>query len=275
KRRDRISHKGTYGKLFVIAGSRGFTGAAALSAAAAMRAGSGLVYLGIPQSLNPILETKLTETITLPLPETSEATISAGAYGRIMKMAETSDCAIVGPGISTNAETAALVKRLLENLGLPLVIDADGLNCIGSETDYLRRYAHPLIVTPHPGEMSRLCGLSVGEITKNAWKVARDFAVENSLVVILKGAQTVVAQSDGKVFLNITGHAGIASGGTGDVLTGIIGSLVGQGYEPNDAAKLAVFLHGRAAELSGKGDYSLIASDIIEALPAAFAEIAG
>jgi len=274
-RRKRITHKGDYGRVFVLAGSRGLTGAAAMVCSAAMRAGSGLVFLGIPASLNPILEAKLTEPMTVPLDETPEGTVAYSACSKVLEHLSACTSAIVGPGISTHPETARVVQEILKKANVPLLVDADGLNCLRENTDLLRRYPAPLIVTPHPGEMSRLTGLEARTILEQPWEVAADFARHNGVIIILKGAETVIADVEGTLYVNIAGDAGMASGGMGDVLSGVVGSLVGQGLQPIDAAKLGTFVHGIAGEMGAKqkGQLSLIASDVIELLPAAFERI--
>ncbi len=270
-RRQRITHKGDYGRVFVLAGSRGLTGAAAMVCSAAMRAGSGLVFLGIPASLNSVLETKLTEPMTIPLDETPQGTVAYSALAELLEHLSTCTNAIIGPGISTHPATAQLVEEILRKARVPLLIDADGLNCLHGKTELLHKYPAPLIVTPHPGEMSRLTGLDSGHILSHPWEVAADFARQNGVIVILKSAETVIADTDGSLHVNIAGDAGMASGGMGDVLSGVIGSLIGQGLKPIDAAKLGTFVHGLAGELGAKqkGQLSLIASDIIELLPTA------
>ena len=274
-RRKRISHKGDYGRVFVLAGSRGFTGAAAMVCSSAMRAGSGLVFLGIPASLNPILEVKLTETMTVPLEETSDGTCAYSAKSKVFEQLSHCTNAVIGPGISTHPETAHLVEDILREAKIPLLIDADGLNCLQGKTEFLRNYPAPVILTPHPGEMSRLTGLETKEILADPWKVAGEYAREWGAIVVLKGAETVVADADGSLYINVAGDAGMASGGMGDVLSGVIASLVGQGLEPIDAARLGTFVHGRAGEIGveRKGQLSLIASDVIELLPFAFEEV--
>ena len=274
-RRKRITHKGDYGRVFVLAGSRGLTGAAAMVCSAAMRAGSGLVFLGIPASLNPILEVKLTEPMTVPLDETPEGTVAFSALPKVLEQLSRCTNAIIGPGLSTHPETARLVEAILQQAKVPLLIDADGLNCLQGKTDLLRRYPAPLIITPHPGEMSRLTGLEAQHILENSWEVAADFAKENGVIVILKSAETVIADADGSLYINIAGDAGMATGGMGDVLSGVVASLVGQGLKPVHAAKLGTFVHGIAGEMGvqEKGQLSLIASDVVELLPAAFERI--
>lgn len=265
------THKGDYGHVFVIAGSAGMTGAAALASMGALLSGSGLVTLGIPKSLNPIMEAKLTEVMTKPLPETDDQTLSEGAFSRIIKFAEKVNCVAIGPGLSRNSGTEKLVKELVVSLDKPMVLDADGINALEGNASILSSAKAPIVITPHPGEMARLVSLSREAIIKAKEKVAKNFASKYNVVCVLKGHRTVVAGPKGKVYVNFTGNPGMASGGVGDVLTGMIASLIGQGIKPFDAAKLGVFLHGLAGDLAAKekGEISLIASDILGKLPAA------
>jgi len=274
-RRKRITHKGDYGRVFVLAGSRGLTGAAAMVSSAAMRTGSGLVFLGIPGSLNAILEAKLTEPMTIPLDETPEGTIAYSALSKILEHLSACTTAVIGPGISTHPETARLVQEILKKAKVPLLVDADGLNCLQGSAELLHRYAGPLIVTPHPGEMSRLSAFETGHILEHPWEIAADFAERNGVIVILKSAETVIADTNGSLYINIAGDAGMASGGMGDVLSGVVGSLMGQGLTPIDAAQLGTFVHGTTGEMVAKqkGQLGLIASDVIELLPTAFESI--
>ena len=270
--RERLSHKGTYGRLFVLAGSKGYTGAAALAANAAMRAGAGLVFLGIPESLNPILEVKCTEAMTVPLPETHAGTTSDQAYFDIKARLEHCDALVIGPGLSTNEKTALLVRRLLGEATMPVVLDADGLNCLEGRAEVVRACRAPMIITPHPGELARLTGLKQSRILADPWETARQTAHNNNVICVLKGAHTCIALPSGEIFVNILGNAGMASGGVGDVLTGIFGSLLAQGLAPGIAAMLGVTLHALAGDVAAfEGDEaSLIASDVIQALPDAF-----
>jgi len=276
-RRERISHKGTYGRLLVLAGSRGYTGAAALVCQGALRAGAGLVYLGVPRSLNPIFETKLTETITIPLDETPAATLAASNLQRIKNLIKDIDAVVIGPGISTAADTATLVKKLLDVIEIPIILDADGLNCLKGETESLRFCKSPLIVTPHPGEMARLIGGTVGKIMVNPWETASEFARKNGVITVLKGAPTTIAEPGGGLFVNIKGNSGMASAGTGDVLAGMLGGFIVQGIEALDAAKLSVFMHGFAGDIAVEkyGPHSLIATDLIAAIPHVFKRLSG
>jgi ADP-dependent NAD(P)H-hydrate dehydratase / NAD(P)H-hydrate epimerase len=274
-KRKRISHKGDYGRLMALCGSRGYTGAGCLVTQAAMRCGTGLAYLMVPESLNAAMEAKLTEVITIPIPETSAGTPAYKALDIVLEKLSQCNVAVVGSGISINPDTARLVRGVLMNSNAPLVLDADGINCISKEKTLLKNYKGDCIITPHIGEFARLTGSTNEEVLENPCSMASEFAKEYGITVVLKSAQTVVASHDGKVFVNITGNAGMATAGTGDVLTGIIASLVGQGLSPLDAACLGVFLHGTAGDIAADkyGEASLIASDLIDSLPVAIKNI--
>ncbi len=275
--RKRDTNKGDYGHVFVIAGSIGFTGSAALCSQAALLSGSGLVTLGICKSLNPILARKLTEVMTKPLPETGKQSLSEKALPEILKFSKKADCVAIGPGLSRNPATQRLVRKLVVSLDKPVVLDADGINALEKNTGSLKRARAPIIITPHPGEMSRLTGFSIKNITAAKEKVAKDFAKKYNVVCVLKGRGTVVARSDGKVFINTTGNPGMAKGGTGDVLTGMIASFVGQGIRPFEAAKLGVYLHGLAGDLAAKekGEASMLASDLLDKIPESIRRLQG
>lgn len=263
------SHKGKFGHLLVVAGSCGLTGAAALSCVGALRVGTGLVTLGIPASLNPIMEEKLTEVMSLPLPETKEATLSGKALEEINRFASRCQALIVGPGLSRNPETEELVRQILKSLKLPLVLDADGINALEKNVEIISNYKGPAVLTPHPGELARLIGTSVPEIQKDRIKAASGLARNTGKIVVLKGAGTIIADARGECWVNTTGNPGMASGGCGDVLTGIIGGFLAQEMDNLTSAKLGVHLHGLAADLTVKkqnGLTLLIAQDIIENL---------
>ncbi len=274
-KRKRISHKGDYGRVTALCGSRGYTGAGCLVTQSALRSGTGLAYLLIPKSLNSAMEAKLTEVITIPIPETIMGTPSYSGFELIVDEFGQSDAAAVGSGISTNPETAKLVRHILTQASVPLVLDADGINCISEKPDLLKNYAGPCIVTPHVGEFATLAGIPKEEVLGDLWGTARKYAEKTGVVVVLKSAQTVVAAPDGQLHINITGNAGMASAGMGDVLTGIIVSLLGQGVNAIDAVRLGVFLHGTAGDMAAEAmtEPSLIASDLIDTLPAAIASL--
>ncbi len=264
------SHKGNFGHLLVLAGSEGKTGAAAMSAEAALRAGAGLVTLGIPASLNDILEVKLTEAMTLPLPEAAEArALGKGAVAPILEFLGSKSTLAIGPGLGTHPETRELVVRLVHDLPQAMVVDADGVNNIAADTACLQDAAGPRILTPHPGEMARLVGLSVPEVQARRLDLARQTAARFNLTLVLKGAQTLVAAPDGRISLNATGNPALASGGTGDVLTGLIGGFLAQNLSPWDAARLGVYLHGLAADyfVAQHGPRGLIAGDLLRIFP--------
>ncbi|MBA7666810.1 Bifunctional NAD(P)H-hydrate repair enzyme Nnr [subsurface metagenome] len=278
------THKGTYGHLFVIAGSIGMTGAATLTSQAAslcfgaLRSGVGLVTLGIPESLNEIMEIKLTEGMTLPLPETKKKTLSLKAEKEIIEFSKKADALALGPGLSTDKETQQLVRNLIKKISLSMVIDADALNALVGHLSLLHsRIPHSAfrIITPHPGEMARLISKTVKEVQENRIKIAGDFAKRYKVIVVLKGARTVISDPGGNTYINPTGNPGMASAGVGDVLTGMIGSFLAQRKEPLEAAKTGAYLHGLAGDLAAqeKGEESLVASDVLEKLPQAFKQI--
>ncbi|MFQ5835728.1 MAG: NAD(P)H-hydrate dehydratase [bacterium] len=268
------SHKGNFGHLLVIAGSPGMTGAATLTALSALRVGAGLVTLGIPESLNPVLEIKLTEVMTLPLPETPQKTLSSEAFGKIKEFSGRCRAMALGPGISVEKETKKLVKMIMRGLNIPLVLDADGINNLVGEISLLQKYGAPLVITPHPGEMSRLLEI-VEEVQKNRIESTVALARVAGAIAVLKGAGTIIADKEGDSWINSTGNPGMASGGTGDVLTGIIGGLLVQGFSPLLAAQIGVYLHGLAGDLAAqkKTETSLIAGDVLENLPDAIRRV--
>jgi len=273
RRRDRRGHKGNYGHCLIIAGSTGKTGAASLAANSAVRTGSGLVTLAVPASLNSILETKTTEAMTLPLADDGMGFLGGRNRDAMLLALRGKDCVALGPGVSREAETAALARMLLRDCTLPMVVDADGLNAIAEEVSILLE-SRPqiLVLTPHPGEMSRLTGLSVDDIEKDRVAAAGDFAQRYGVYLVLKGAASVIASPDGRIAVNGSGNPGMASGGMGDVLTGIIASLLGQGYQAMEACMAGVFIHGLAADLAAaeKGEIGINATDVQERIPFAY-----
>lgn len=265
------THKGDYGHVFILAGSAGMTGAAYLSCQGALLSGSGLVTLGIPKSLNLIMEVKLTEVMTLPLDETDEQSLGSACEDKVLSFASKADVIAIGPGLSRNSDTQNLVRNLIQRLDKPIVLDADGINAFANFADKLKERVSPLVITPHPGEMSRLVKKSVEEIQKDRKRAAKNLSQEINAVVVLKGFRTVVAEKD-RLYINESGNPGMATGGVGDILTGMIASFIGQGIEPFGAAKLAVYLHGRAGDLAkqDKGEISLIATDLLDKIPTVF-----
>ena len=264
------THKGRTGHLLVIAGSPGKTGAAAMTAMAAMRAGAGLVTLGISESLNPILETQLLEVMTAPLPESQNGALGTTAFEKIKKMEAGKKCLAIGPGIGQAGETQRLAKKIISQSQIPMVIDADGLNNIAGQTQLLKSLKTSMVLTPHPGEMARLMDVTPAEIQQNRLQCARDFASNFKVHIVLKGAATVIAHPDGSAYINPTGNPGMASGGMGDVLTGVLAGFITQGFTPEAAAHASVYLHGAAADTLSKtvGPIGYLAGEVMNAIPA-------
>jgi len=269
------AHKGDFGHIFILAGSPRFSGAAVLCSAGAMRAGAGLVTLGISKSLNnAIIKIKPKEVMTFPLPETREGTLSASSYRKIKDFAKDVDVLVVGPGLTQNKSTQALVRKVVSKIGKPTIIDADGLNALVGHLKVLRNTQYSIrntILTPHPGEIARLLGISIKEVQSKRKEIAEKFAKDYKVTVVLKGHNTVVADYKGNLYINRTGNPGMATAGSGDILTGMIAAFLGQGLNAFDAAKYAVYLHGLAGDLAAKEktEISLIASDIIDKIPEA------
>ena len=279
--RARDANKGSYGHVLVIGGSVGKTGAAAMAGFAALRAGAGLSTVATAKSALPTVASFHPELMTEALPETEQGTISVRALGSGLDSLLARKTLAIGPGISRNSETAEFVRAVVERAGASsgdsagMVVDADALNAFEGMAGKLNGRGRTLVITPHPGEMSRLTGLSIAEIQANRLEVARKFAREHELIVVLKGHRTLITAPDGTVWVNPTGNPGMATGGTGDVLTGMVAGLVAQ--HPKDAflaTALAVYLHGLAGDLAAEalGENSLVATDLIRFLPAAFAQ---
>jgi NAD(P)H-hydrate epimerase len=269
-------HKGTFGRVVVVAGSVGYTGAAALTAMAALRTGAGLVYLGLPASLNDIAEVKLTEVITRPLAETGVRSLSPEALPDIREMLDGADVLALGPGVSRHPETQSLIESIVREVRLPCVIDADGLNALNPAVIGGRDGDAPLVLTPHPGEMARLVGKSTAEVLADRDGAARELAAAARAAVLLKGAGSVVADRAGELHVNPTGNSGLASGGTGDVLTGVIAALLARGMAEAEAATLGAYLHGFAGDLAAEalGEAGMVAGDVLDHLPFALMEVA-
>lgn len=260
-------HKGTFGTALILAGSGGFSGAAALTALAALRIGAGLVKLGVPAGIINVIEKKVTEAVKFALPQTEAETFALAGLTKILSLTNTADVLAIGPGITTNSETKELEIEILKRIKIPVVIDADGLNNL--DQTLLKEIKVPKILTPHPGELSRLIVQSPAEINKQRIEICRRYAKEFDAVLVLKGAPTVISDPAGKVYVNPTGNNGLGSGGTGDVLTGIITGLIAQGSSLLNAAIAGVYLHGLTADLAieEKTEYSLIAGDLLKYLP--------
>lgn len=271
------NHKGSFGHLLVVGGSPGKTGAPTMAARAASTIGAGLVTVAVAASLNPILEAKLTEEMTEPLPETAMAGyLGEESAQRVLELAEGKRCMVVGPGLSNSKDVLKLLERILEGYQGWIVIDADGLNVLAKNLELLEHTRASVVLTPHPGEMARLTGLTVREVQDNRIRAARDTAKRLRAWVILKGARTITASPDGVVFINTTGSPWMASGGQGDVLSGILGGLLVQNIPVDIALPLGVYLHGLAADnvILRRGPSPVLAGDVINELPTTLAELA-
>lgn len=257
------THKGDYGKLLLLCGSRGFTGAAALAARGALRAGAGLVYLGVPRSIYSIEAVKLTEPVIFPLPDLAGA-FGPGAARKVKRRLPGMDAVLIGPGMGKTRGCLGLLRCVLREARCPVILDADGINLLAAHRDILRGSGCPLILTPHEGEYARLAGPVGPDKRKAAERLAR----EMSCVVLLKGHQTVITDGD-RTYVNPTGNPGMAVGGSGDLLAGIITALIGQGLPPLEAAACGAWLHGAAGDLcAGElGMYAMLPEDMLQALP--------
>lgn len=261
--RNPLSHKGDFGKILLLCGSRGYTGAAALSAMGALRSGAGLVYLGVPECIYAIEAVKLTEAIVLPLPD-AEGMLSVEAAAFVGRLMQKKDAVLVGPGLGQSEGTLAALKMILERYSGPVVLDADGINLLAKHKDLLRGREAPTILTPHEGEFLRMAG-TLGD---DRLAAATELANELGCIVVLKGHRTLI--TDGiHCYRNLTGNPGMAVGGSGDVLAGMIVSFLGQGIAPLEAAAAACWLHGAAGDLCAEelGQYGMLPSDMLSALP--------
>jgi NAD(P)H-hydrate epimerase len=273
--RPRDGHKGTFGHALVVAGSEGKTGAAALCAEGAARAGAGLVTLACPAGLNDILEAKVTEAMTAPLPDTGRRQFAAAAEDGIVALAATRDAVGMGPGVGRDRETRGLVRALAKRLELPLALDADAVVAFAGELELLQIRRAPTVLTPHPGEAAAVLGVRPAQINADRAGAARELAARSGAVVLLKGAGTAVAAPTGELIVNPTGGPALATGGTGDVLLGIVTGLLAQGLPALRAAALAAYLHGAAADriAARRGDTGLLAHELLLALPAVIAAL--
>lgn len=278
------SHKGTYGHLLVVAGSRGMAGAAVLAARGALRGGAGLVTLAVPESLQPQVAAALPEALTCGLPETPQGTLGVEAAGVAAELLATRQALAIGPGLGTAPETEAFLHALLERPEVrrcPAVIDADGINLLARAPERLEAMGQapggiPWVLTPHPGEMARLLGRTTAQVQENRPAIVREAAARFGVVAVLKGARTLVAEPSGRWAINPTGNPGMATGGMGDVLTGLVGALLAQGLGPWKAACAGVYLHGLAGDLvaAARGDAGLLAGEVADALAAARRQVA-
>ena len=273
-RRPRNAHKGTFGHVLVIAGSRGKIGAALLATEGAGRAGAGLLTVASAAVLQSLLEGRVREAMTAALPDGRDGTAALGDGIALMRLLEARDTVVCGPGIGVNPDTRTLVATIVRTARVPLVLDADALNCIAG-TGLLRERLGPTVVTPHPGEMGRLLEITTAEVQADRLRVARQLATRDQVVVVLKGARTIVVAPDGRAGIVPAGNPGMASGGTGDVLAGIVGGLLAQGLDAFDAASLASFAHGLAGDRVAlrQGEVGLLARDLLDELPATLATL--
>jgi hydroxyethylthiazole kinase-like uncharacterized protein yjeF len=259
--------------VLVIAGSMGKTGAEVLGATAALKVGAGLATLAVPEGVHHIIEMKTTEVMSIPLPETKEHTISQAAEKHILRLVENMDVVAIGPGLSTHPETCQLINDIVSHLQVPIVADADAINALPlSSLKYTRA---PLIITPHPGEMAKLLGLSSAEIQANRLEAAQKTAQTCDTHVVLKGDRTLIADPNGDVYINPTGNPGMATAGVGDILTGMIAGFIAQGFSPLSACNAGVYIHGLAGDLAvlDKGELGTLAGDILELIPTALKQI--
>jgi len=263
------AHKNKCGTVAVVAGSTGLTGAACLTSYAVLRTGAGLCYLAVPKSLNTIIESKLTEVISWVVEDDDKGYLCADNKGELVKNIQQQSVVVIGPGLGQQPQTGELVHALLRGLEKPCVLDADGLNLCAGQPRLFREYRGDLVITPHPGEFSRLTGLPVAEIVKNRLEIVRQYAQEWQVTIILKGGPTIIGCRDGKVYINSTGNAGMATAGSGDVLTGMVAGLLAQGVPVEKAALAGVYLHGLAGDITKKeyGEMGLVAGDIVKAIP--------
>jgi ADP-dependent NAD(P)H-hydrate dehydratase / NAD(P)H-hydrate epimerase len=269
------AHKGTYGHAAVIAGSPGKTGAAHMASLAALKVGAGLVTLLVPQTLNPIMEAKLTEVMTYPVEDLGTGFFTVSAYEEVKEFLQDKDVVIMGPGLSQNPETMELVRRLYTEIDKPLVIDADGINAFQGHPGLIRKAKGPAVFTPHPGELGRLIRLSPKEINDDRVGVGRRFVAETGATLVLKGAGTVVFRPDGEFFINPTGNPALAKGGSGDILSGFIGGFASQDSSLLDASLVGVYLHGYLADtwIENNTDMDLLASDLLAGVGSAIRDL--
>lgn len=269
------SNKGTLGSLLCICGSYGMAGAAIMAGKAALRCGIGLLKIAVPKSIYPVCATNILESVYYPLEETSNGVISSKNTDFLLEMCEKSSAVLIGCGLSVCDDTKNLVQSVITNCEKPLVIDADALNCICNKPEILKNLKAPAIITPHPGEMARLLHSTPKTVNLNRENTAIDFAKKFGVVTVLKGAGTIIASPDGEVYINHTGNSGMATGGSGDVLSGIIGSLLAQGASPINAAAAGVFLHGTIGDLAAEklGKISILPTDMIDMIPTAYLKL--
>ncbi|MCP3901444.1 MAG: NAD(P)H-hydrate dehydratase, partial [Desulfobacteraceae bacterium] len=267
--RDSESHKGNFGHVLILAGSPGKTGAASLAANAAMRCGTGLVTLGVPQSLNPSIEPQVTEAMTYPLPDNGQGILIESAFEKIIEISKDKDAIAIGPGIGTDKSTKKLIEKLIKTIDIPMVMDADCLNLIAENPQVLQKAKSDIILTPHPGEMARLSDTTTDQIQENRLESARNFSNELGITLVLKGANTIVSLSDKKAYICPVGNPGMASGGMGDVLTGMIAGFKAQGFSSENASIAGTYIHGLCGDdlEESIGGFGFLASDMVIEIP--------
>ncbi len=273
-KRKPVSNKGTYGHALCVCGSMKMTGAAYLSVSGALRSGAGLVTAAFPQSAYAGIAPKLTEPLLLPLESNFEGTFAYSAMADIIEASKRASAVLIGCGLGFNKDTTTLVHNLIKEIKSPIILDADGINALSTNIDILKEAQAPVILTPHPGEMSRLCGKTVAEILANPIGIANDFAKKHGVTVVLKTANTVVCDGKSDVYINTTGNSGLSKGGSGDLLAGITVSFVAQGMKPFDAAVAAVYLHGLGADIVAEKTSmrGMLPSDVLNYLPELFSK---
>lgn len=267
------ANKGTYGSLLEICGSYSMAGAAIMAGKGALRCGLGLLKIALPKSIYKVVATAIYESVFYPLDENSVGTVSKKETPFLLKEAENSKAVLIGCGMKNNSDTSFIVRSFLERSNTTLIIDADGLNAIADNPSVLKSAKVPVVLTPHPGEMARLTKKTVFEVQKNREQIAKEFARDYNVYLVLKGANTVVASPDGKAMVNNTGNPGMATGGSGDVLAGMISSLLAQNPQmPFECACAGVYLHGLAGDIAKEnfGEISMLPTDLIECIPKAF-----
>jgi NAD(P)H-hydrate epimerase len=271
------SHKGTYGKASVVAGSRGLSGAAILTCLAALNSGIGIIELYIPENIDLIISTKVVEIITKPIKETPNGLLDLSSINTVVKGIKSSDVVAVGPGCGNSNELLELVKQIIKTSEVPLVIDADGLNALAKNIEILKDEDRKsaVVLTPHLGEMSRLTNRPIEEIKRDKINIVKEFTKEYNVILVLKGARTIVGLPNEEIYINVNGNSGMATAGSGDILTGLITSLIAQGVEPGKAALLGVFIHGYSGDLvaNEKGEYGMLAEDIVKSIGRVFKEL--
>jgi len=262
------SNKGTFGRVLVISGSRGMSGAAVLCGSAALRGGAGLVRVAVPLEILPMVAAGNPCYMTAPMPQDEQGRLAGSAEGDLLAAAQGNSVVAMGPGLGRSPAITALVSAVISQISVPIVLDADGLNAL--HTDRLREHAGPLVMTPHPGEFARLTGLDIPTIQRRRQETATQFAADHGVVLVLKGQGTIV--TDGRrVYVNPTGNPGMATAGSGDVLTGVIAAFLAQGMEPFAAAQLGAYVHGLAGDMArdALGEVGMIAADLVQHLPQA------